>query len=279
MRRTLLKIELNKFINHLAKTCFQIRGVYRYKIKAGSKGSERAAPYPGFIFPLSGSSEYYFNNTPYRLSKETVFHGSGGGIIQKEVLGKSPWEFIVILYEPYTEPSDFELVNTHFIIPINQSPLLLDMLYQIHRVAQLPDGFSEFQVETLARRIFEETFLCARNQNYEDAQALFETVVEYIHNHYMEPLSVGFLAEQNNVNENRLSYVFQKYAGMGPGEYLSNYRLNRAKDLIITSSIPINKISNQVGYPDSLYFSRIFKKHFGLSPTTFRENSGKIHIV
>lgn len=263
-------MELNKFISHLATSYFRIKGIYRYRVPGNSRGKEKAAPYPGFIFPISGCAEYHFNDTPYLISSGTVIHGCGGGIIQKRVVGDQEWEFIVILYDPLQEPNDFKLVNTHFSFKVNMTPLLIDKLRQIHEISNLPSGFAAFQVETLARYIIEETFLSARNQIQKGAKELFDSATDFIHNHYMEPISVSILAEQSNVNENRLFYVFQKYVGIGPGEYLLNYRLNRAKDLIVTSTISIKDIAIQVGYVDSLYFSRIFKKHFGLPPSEFR---------
>lgn len=264
-------MELNKFISHLAETYFQIKGVYRYKIPSGSKGVEKASPYPGFIFPLAGSSEYHFEGTPYLVTRGTVLHGSGGGIIQKRVASEEEWEFIVVLYEPLQEPGDFALVNTHFSLSIQESPQLLDLLSQMHQVSNLPGGFSAFQTETLARRVFEETFYCARNYKSQESDGLFQTTTDYIHDHYMEPLSVKQLAALHHVNENHLFYIFQKYAGMGAGEYLLNYRLNRARALLVTSDTPIREIAAQVGYPDPLHFSRMFKKYFGVPPSKLRK--------
>ncbi|MGX5762095.1 hypothetical protein [Brevibacillus parabrevis] len=62
-----------------------------------------------------------------------------------------------------------------------------------------------------------------RNQSNDGEQALFEQVSKYIHEHYMDGLSVRALAELNDINENRLFYVFKKYTGMGPGKYLMAY--------------------------------------------------------
>ncbi|MDF2886825.1 MAG: hypothetical protein K0R23_1210 [Lacrimispora sp.] len=265
-----LEIELNKLIKHLSASLFQVRGVYRYNISIGTNGKQKASPYPGFIFPLSGCAEYQFNNTPYLVTNGTIVHGLADATMRKRVVGEQNWEFISILYETFYEPPGLKLAKTHFDLSIAQSPQLLELLHQIYAASNRPGGFSAFQVETLFRRILEETFLCARNQTQQGAQELFETVSEYIHVHYMDVLSVSSLAQQNGVNENRLFYIFQKYAGIGPGDYLRTYRLNRARDLLVTSTIPINVIAEQVGYPDALYFSRIFKKNFGMSPSKYR---------
>lgn len=86
----------------------------------------------------------------------------------------------------------------------------------------------------------------------------------------MDSLSVRALAEQNEINENRLFYVFKKYTGMGPGNYLMAYRLNRAKEGLLAGDAPIGEVAKSVGYADALYFSRIFKKQVGVSPAEFR---------
>lgn len=266
-----LEIELNRLVQHMATTLFQVRGVYRYNIPIGTNGKQKTAPYPGFIFPLSGCAQYQFNNTPYLVKDGIIVHGLADATMHKRVVGEQNWEFISILYETYQEPAGLKLAKTHFDLSIVPSPQLLELLHQIHAASNRPGGFSAFQVETLFRRILQEMFLCARNQMQHDAQELFETVSEYIHTHYMDVLSVSSLAQQNGVNENRLFYVFQKYAGIGPGDYLRTYRLNRGRDLLVTSTLPINVIAEQIGYPDALYFSRIFKKNFGLSPSKYRQ--------
>jgi AraC-like DNA-binding protein len=266
-----VNIDTNELIEHMAATPFRVRRVYHYNIPAGTRATHKAAPFPGFIFPISGCAQFHMNGAPYLISPGTILHGLADSVMQKRVVGDNKWEYIAVLYETYAEPSKIELAKTHFDLNVGQSPLLYDMLHQLHSVSTRPGGLPAFQVETLFRRVLEEAFICARNQTKYGAQELFEVVSEYIHAHYMDSISVSMLAEQNCVNENRLFYVFQKYAGMGPGDYLRAYRLNRAKELLATSSAPIGSIAAQTGYPDALYFSRIFKKHVGVSPSQFRD--------
>lgn len=265
-----MEIELNKLVEHFSATLFQVRGVYRYNIPAGNNGVQKTAEYPGFIFPLSGCAEYRFNNTPYLVSVGTVVHGLAGSTMHKRVVGDTNWEFISVLYETYNEPAGLSMAKSHFSFTVGESLYLSDMLCQLHAASNRPGGFSSFQVETLFRRILEEFFLCSRKQSKHGSLELFEAVSDFIHAHYMDDLSVSFLSQQHRVNENRLFYVFQKYAGMSPRDYLRTYRLNRARDLLATSTLPINLIAEQTGYSDPLYFSRIFKKYFGASPSNFR---------
>jgi AraC-like DNA-binding protein len=86
----------------------------------------------------------------------------------------------------------------------------------------------------------------------------------------MEPLSIRELAQQNEVDENRLYYVFRKYAGMGAGQYLTTHRLNRSREILEDGRVPISEVAKGVGYSDPLYFSRAFRKRFGSSPSSAR---------
>jgi len=262
--------DINSLAEHLAATLFRVKGVYKYTIPAGQQGMQKSAPYPGFIFPLSGCAEYHFNNTPYLIKPGTVIHGSAETSMHKRVVGAKKWQFISILYETYNEPEVMRLAKEHFDLKVGQSIHISDLLDQIWTAYKQPGAIPAFQVETLFRRILEETFLCVRNQIQYGARELFETVSEYIHTHYMEALSVSGLASRSGVNENRLFYVFQKFSGIGPGDYLRTYRLNRARELLVTTTMTVALIAEQVGYPDALNFSRIFKKYYGMSPNRFR---------
>ncbi|MBR4910899.1 MAG: helix-turn-helix transcriptional regulator [Clostridia bacterium] len=69
--------------------------------------------------------------------------------------------------------------------------------------------------------------------------------------------------------------VFKKATGMAPHRYLTQVRINYAKEMLIFTDIPAAKIGEICGYPDNNYFSRIFKKIEGVSPTQYRKNKQK----
>lgn len=135
-------MELNTIVEHFAPTLFQVQGVYRYKKPAGSKGIQRTASYPGFIFPLSGCAEYQFNDTPYFIKPGVVIHGSANTAMRKRVIGNKDWEFVSVLYETYNESPHMKLRNTHFSLTIEQSPQLYDMLHHLYATSKRPDGLA-----------------------------------------------------------------------------------------------------------------------------------------
>lgn len=267
-----IKVELNQLVEHFARTSFRVQGVYHYKIAPGTAGWQKSAPFPGFLFPLGGQAQFHFDGTPYLAAPGKVIHGGVDMSLDKRVIGKAQWEYISVMYDLHgPAPGNIYLPEMHFELVTGQSPRLTELLWRLWRSYNQPGFISAFRTETLFRCALEEVFVCAHSQTGDDTQALFAQASAYIHEHYMDALTVGELAEQNNVNANRLFYVFRKYAGMGPGDYLMAYRLNRAKELLVTGDAPISKVAKSVGYPDALYFSRSFRKHFGTSPSGMRD--------
>ncbi len=267
-----LVLKLNHLVEHFSNLSFRVKGVYQYKIEPGAVGMQNSAPYPGFIFPMSGQAQFSFDGTPYLAQVGKVIHGGANMSLGKRVVGNARWEYISVLYEiSAPEPKGICLTDTHFELDMGYSPRMEGLLCRLWKASNQPGVLPVFQTEALFRCVLEEVFVNTRNRANDGTHTLFEQAASYIQEHYMDSLSVKGLAEQNGVNENRLFYVFQKLAGMGPGEYLMAYRLNRAKELLVTGVVPVSQVAKSVGYADAFYFSRIFKKHFGVSPSQWRE--------
>jgi len=266
-----MELELDQLVEHFINISYRVAGVYHYTIEPGSSGRQKTTQFPGFIFPIGGRAQYHFDGIPYTAGCGKVVHGGADMILDKLVIGNTKWEYISVFYDIRgSEPADISLPETHFEIVTGQNQRLTELLRRLHNTFSQPGSISVFQTEVLFRRILEETFISARNQTNDGACALYDNVTSYIQDHYMDDLSVRELAERNGANENRLFYVFKKYAGMGPGDYLVRYRLNRAKELLITGDTTVGEIARSVGYNDPLYFSRIFKQRFGLPPSDLR---------
>ncbi len=96
-------------------------------------------------------------------------------------------------------------------------------------------------------------------------------VVSYIEEHYTEEdLSLNTLAAHVNLSPNHLSAVFKQETGQPFIKYLTDYRMNMAKELLSITSKKSNEIGLMVGYKDPHYFSYLFKKTQGITPTQYR---------
>lgn len=100
---------------------------------------------------------------------------------------------------------------------------------------------------------------------------LIHQAKEYIEQHYADPeLSLNTVAAQVSLSASHFSVVFGQETGHTFKECLTELRINRAKELLRMTGLRSADIAYQVGYNDPHYFSSVFKKHTGLSPSEFR---------
>ncbi|MBA2481301.1 MAG: helix-turn-helix transcriptional regulator [Planctomycetes bacterium] len=81
-----------------------------------------------------------------------------------------------------------------------------------------------------------------------------------------ERISIEALATASGLTSDHLREQFRKRFGMRPVEYRTALRMARARELLSSSTLKIGAVAGKVGYPDALYFSRVFKEHFGMAP-------------
>lgn len=106
------------------------------------------------------------------------------------------------------------------------------------------------------------------SSRYED---VVSEVIHYIEDNYaQEELSLNLLASHVNFSPNHLSMIFSQQTGQTLIRYLTDYRMNRAKELLRCSGKKSSVISMEVGYKDPHYFSYLFKKTQGMTPTQYR---------
>jgi two-component system response regulator YesN len=95
--------------------------------------------------------------------------------------------------------------------------------------------------------------------------------VQYIHQNFDQDISLKEISEFVQLSPNYLSLLFKKEMNCNLIEFLTNYRVEKAKELMLNTSLKTYEIAENVGISDSAYFSRIFKKSTGVSPIDFRK--------
>ncbi len=104
-----------------------------------------------------------------------------------------------------------------------------------------------------------------------------EETLAYIAQHYMEDLAVKDIAGYLGYSEAYFCKIFKQSFGHSFVSYLTDYRMQKAEELMRTSRLSIKEIGKTVGYPDPNYFTKVFRRVRGVSPSEFRESgvSGK----
>ncbi len=106
------------------------------------------------------------------------------------------------------------------------------------------------------------------------ANDLIRKAQEYIDNHFQKDMSLDDISRELNISPYYFSRLFKEETGENFVEYVTGRRIERAKHLLKNPDKSIKEICAEVGYSDPNYFSRIFKKYQGVSPTEYKENVG-----
>ncbi len=90
--------------------------------------------------------------------------------------------------------------------------------------------------------------------------------------HYSRKITIDMLSNYVGLNRSYLNSIFKEALGKTLQQYLMEFRVRKACELLENSSLPVGSISHSVGYPDQLLFSKVFKRIQGVTPTEYRKN-------
>ena len=135
-----------------------------------------------------------------------------------------------------------------------------DMLNTYHA-----DGVWEYRVAALLFQMYAELFAVEKPQNH-----YVRRVKNYINALYMQPLHVEEIAEKFNLDRRYLSRLFKEKTGLSVQEYLIEVRMSEAKKHL-ESGASVTQAAQLSGYEDVCNFSKMFKKHFGVSPAKWKK--------
>ncbi|MBQ4137755.1 MAG: helix-turn-helix transcriptional regulator [Clostridia bacterium] len=177
---------------------------------------------------------------------------------------------------------------------LNLCGICADTVYTIPRqvLGEIDKEFSKLINELKYKRnLFEEAcaamtssvlIMLARaikyySSNYEsDSKANeLDISIAIIHQHFAGNLRVGELAALEHMSESRYRKIFGETYGFSPGEYITRLRISRACEFLSMTDVAISEVARICGYPDALYFSRIFSKKMGCSPREYRKANRK----
>lgn len=125
---------------------------------------------------------------------------------------------------------------------------------------------NDFQYDELIRKFME---------GIEGQGDYIDFIKKYISLHYMNEITLNEVAEILSLSRSYLSTLFKKEIGISFTQYLIDFRLNRAIEIIQLENLPLNRVAEMVGYPNYPQFSKIFKKHKGMSPKEMEDKEQK----
>lgn len=115
-----------------------------------------------------------------------------------------------------------------------------------------------------------------QNQSESQDTVRIKVMLDFLHQHYTEPLELQQIAAAASISERECLRCFQKNIGMAPIQYLLKYRVSVSARLLADTDAPITEICNQIGFDSPSYFSKIFKRFMCSTPTIYRKRQREL---
>lgn len=254
-------------------------GTYRLKTKARlpTRRPRGSLDYQ-LIYVASGKTHFYFGNEEHIVNAEQMVFFQPRQEQHYEYFAADKPE----VYWIHFTGSDVKNILRHYNIPLDEpvfysgnSPTYAYLFKEIiHELQTCRVGYQEL-MEMYLRQIF---LLIARSREEPKPtvssfiQDEMELARRYFTEHYNEDINIEEYAKSRGMSFSWFSRNFKQLTAKSPMQYVVSVRINNAVNLLGCSSYNINEISNIVGYENPLYFSRIFKKVKGVSPSDYRKS-------
>lgn len=226
----------------------------------------------GLLMILHGKAEFIFNEVEhYCLSAGEGFFGGVNKRMEIRT-GEVAAEYFLVHYLPVSQnEANSSLLTDVSTFQVELTSELLQLQEKLQSAAAQPDMVSQLEKKSLFYHLVSSVLQEERHGENKKSSPVVMDAVNYIQKYYDERLTLEQLAARYGMSGKYFSYLFHKYMGIAPIDYMIRYRMKRAEELLYTTSATIHEIAEAVGYKDPNYFSRIFKTHVGTSPKKKRE--------
>ena len=220
-----------------------------------------------FVYVLSGSAEYHFKDKTF-IAKE----GDVVSIVQNDTYTlealTDTYHYIFMNYRVIEELEKFHNAIYHF---KNQKVLRLTF-ERLNTVWMRKEFGYRLECKAALYGIIQQVMQCEslenqNNRKYEKIKA----AVDYLSRHYTEKdFSITQILEFTDLCDGHFRRLFKEVFSTSPGDYLNVLRVERAKDLLSNKQLTISEVAEQSGYSSVYYFSKIFRRKAGETPSQYR---------
>lgn len=246
-----------------------------------------------FVLVEEGEAEFWAGERYFRMKEGQGFfvnsrvlhryYSEKGAIVPNFVLLPS---FLSppsgLIYRKYVEPLERSALECLTFSPeIPWQAEILDVMKKIVEIQKTdtdPELVTSFLTQQLWYLIYlhtGKTALTERKEPAASSQGRLQVMMQYIHQHYDQKISLEEIAEQAMVSKSTALNLFRRYLHDTPVHYLLKYRLQEAASLLVVTEKKIGVISENVGFENVDYFCKMFKKYYSMTPTEYRMKKRK----
>ncbi len=236
-------------------------------------------PHYEIYFLSKGSRTFFLSNAMYTLTAPTLVvipprtvHKTEGGSFERYNINVSPG-FLDPFQKEVLEEKSLQIIS----LSAEEEQAFYSLVVKAHAVNKnerhqelILKALVSYGIYLLSTAGTQRILPKAAAE--QDIPPLVLKVMDYLNVHYNEEITLDFLAEKFFVSKATLIYNFKKHTGHTLIDYLLNFRITKAKHLLVSSNKGIREISELCGFSSANYFGLIFKKRENLSPTAYRKN-------
>ncbi len=218
----------------------------------------------GEIEIIAGEKSYIVSDNEWLLIPAGVLHSYR--LTSKEY-AKLYWIHFELMFN---DKSFFNNLTSPVKIKVSQSNKIISLFNKIFKFSKINTLLAQLEVATSINTLVSIYMNKLPMQVSLHDNDSIDDIINYITNNYSEKFSLTELAAKANFSVSQFTSNFKKRTGVSPIYYINLTKLEHAKYLIEQTSYPIGVIMEKVGFLDSAYFSKIFKKYYKLSPLQYR---------
>lgn len=221
---------------------------------------------------------------------EFIYFLRGCGSVNLPHATLRPQYFHLLIFYPglahaeHADPLDpeetiFLGIDVEGFVPPGGSLLLADPRGELRWLCErLLDEYAVAAASTPLAETYVRAFLQLIERSWESTVSFEQTpvnlAIQYLLTNYAGDLSLEELSRVAHLSPTHLTHCFTRQMGVSPMRYLKQLRVEAARQLLVTTDLPVNEIAGRVGYHDPLYFRRVFKAVTGQVPSSLRALPG-----
>nr|WP_106781987.1 AraC family transcriptional regulator [Lysinibacillus timonensis] len=267
-----MEYSLNQIIDYYATSSIEFVNIITNQILPNHTDGNRttANGVSGIVIPLSGCANFYLNDRRYVIREGTIVHAGSKMNLKIETAGDRPLEYAVVHYRTLHNGT-LSLKNRDFQINIKYMAKIKEYIYKLIKFTSEPGNMAKLQVKVIFLNLVKEIISQAKIHIEDKNSPIITKAIAFIQENYADHISIAELAEMLDIERRRFSELFEQHSGLSPIQYLTEYRIRVARELLRIGHYSIGDIAYLVGYQDHFYFSRVFKKHVGMSPSKYKK--------
>ena len=218
----------------------------------------------GFVCFLSGGSKYVFDGYTFTANTDNFIYLAKGGMYDMYISEESRFICIDFDFDSDTFPRKSSCFQ-------NVSPAVKNEFSKAFYTWNKKSPWYLPQTFCSLYTIYSEA-VKSDNKEYAQKNKIFSDITDFVLKHYTEPdFSVKDISEYTGLCEVHVRRIFKKAVNVSPIGYINSLKLEKSKNMLVSSNYTVSEIAQTCGFSDPYYFSKFFRKEIGIPPSEYRK--------